>query len=752
MSEMVGVVGETLMISCYAVTTDHSAVVSWTHSAGKELQTRTSVTQNHDGVHMTSVLIIPNVSQSDAGNLTCIGKSSAGVNTSTVSLRIMERPYILLTPLMASGGSDAVVDLMEGRTLELKVGIDAHPAVQETWWDTPRPQNMSTNQQTINKIHRSYRSEASFLLRRIRGSEGGRYVFNARSANVTNSTTFRVHVFQKPSVVLRWKNGTLSCIASGYPTPTISWYQCEQSHSETPGCNENTSSSALSSNQLVVLQKKEFQPDRVESVLIREIQPNTSISCVAVNSAGEERASYQSPGPYSSVAADEHWISRMFTTIVSAASVLSALLFILLGVCIYRCKQKPKYEIRWKIIEMNDGNNYTYVDPTQLPYNTQWEFPRDRLAFGQVLGAGAFGKVVEAAAYGLEKDDRVTRVAVKMLKPSAHLEEKEALMCELKILSHLGSHANIVNLLGACTRGGPVLLITEYCSHGDLLNFLRRKASILFNPERSSSFYRNLSDHQHREHRNSTNGYMDMRASRTSDDGTHGSSDEGLKDLMLLDMNDLLSFSSQVAQGMDFLSSKNCIHRDVAARNVLVTEGLVAKICDFGLARDIMNDENYVVRGNARLPVKWMSPESIFNCIYTVQSDVWSYGILLWEIFSLGRSPYPDVKVDARFYEMIKDGYQMSHPDFAPPEMYQIMMMCWNLDPNSRPTFGKIVQTINTLLPETSEQQQYKNLHQELKENFSSVKFVFNKSNQDPRDQTPEDQRPLTQSNNYQIY
>lgn len=169
-----------------------------------------------------------------------------------------------------------------------------------------------------------------------------------------------------------------------------------------------------------------------------------------------------------------------------------------------------------------------------------------------------------------------------------------------------------------------------------------------------------------------------------------------------------------------------CIHRDVAARNVLLTTRREAKICDFGLARDIMNDSNYVVKGNvsvrvdrhtyihiymsdeliktwtlllvkARLPVKWMAPESIFDCVYTVQSDVWSYGILLWEIFSLGqntkhmpvtifsfttrlqcdlqccslpgKSPYPSMAVDSRFYKMVKCGYQMSQPDFAPPEM-----------------------------------------------------------------------------------
>uniref|UniRef100_UPI00325C343F Macrophage colony-stimulating factor 1 receptor,CSF1R n=1 Tax=Homo sapiens TaxID=9606 RepID=UPI00325C343F len=316
----------------------------------------------------------------------------------------------------------------------------------------------------------------------------------------------------------------------------------------------------------------------------------------------------------------------------------------------YKYKQKPKYQVRWKIIESYEGNSYTFIDPTQLPYNEKWEFPRNNLQFGKTLGAGAFGKVVEATAFGLGKEDAVLKVAVKMLKSTAHADEKEALMSELKIMSHLGQHENIVNLLGACTHGGPVLVITEYCCYGDLLNFLRRKRppglEYSYNP-------------------------------------SHNPEEQ-------LSSRDLLHFSSQVAQGMAFLASKNCIHRDVAARNVLLTNGHVAKIGDFGLARDIMNDSNYIVKGNARLPVKWMAPESIFDCVYTVQSDVWSYGILLWEIFSLGLNPYPGILVNSKFYKLVKDGYQMAQPAFAPKNIYSIMQACWALEPTHRPTFQQI--------------------------------------------------------------
>lgn len=163
-------------------------------------------------------------------------------------------------------------------------------------------------------------------------------------------------------------------------------------------------------------------------------------------------------------------------------------------------------------------------------------------------------------------------------------------------------------------------------------------------------------------------------------------------------MEDLISYSFQVARGMEFLSSRKCIHRDLAARNILLSENNVVKICDFGLARDIYKNPDYVRKGDTRLPLKWMAPESIFDKIYSTKSDVWSYGVLLWEIFSLGGSPYPGVQMDEDFCSRLKEGMRMRAPDHATPEIYQIMLDCWHKDPKERPRFAELVEKLGDLL------------------------------------------------------
>ncbi|KAM9313132.1 fibroblast growth factor receptor 1 [Gastrophryne carolinensis] len=302
----------------------------------------------------------------------------------------------------------------------------------------------------------------------------------------------------------------------------------------------------------------------------------------------------------------------------------------------------------------------------ELPEDPRWELARDRLSLGKPLGEGCFGQVVMAEAIGLDKEkpNKVIKVAVKMLKSDASEKDLSDLISEMEMMKMIGKHKNIINLLGACTQDGPLYVIVEYASKGNLREYLRARRppgmEYCYNP------------------------------TCTPDEQ--------------LTFKDLVSCAYQVARGMEYLASKKCIHRDLAARNVLVTEDNVMKIADFGLARDIHHIDYYKKTTNGRLPVKWMAPEALFDRIYTHQSDVWSFGVLLWEIFTLGGSPYPGVPMEELF-KLLKEGHRMDKPTNCTNELYMMMRDCWHAVPCQRPTFVQLVEDLDRILALSSNQE-----------------------------------------------
>ncbi|XP_076140674.1 fibroblast growth factor receptor 1b isoform X1 [Alosa pseudoharengus] len=321
------------------------------------------------------------------------------------------------------------------------------------------------------------------------------------------------------------------------------------------------------------------------------------------------------------------------------------------------------------------------VTEYELPQDPHWEFFRERLVLGKPLGEGCFGQVVMGEALGLDKEkpNRVTKVAVKMLKSDATEKDLSDLISEMEMMKIIGKHKNIINLLGACTQDGPLYVIVEYASKGNLREYLRARRppgmEYCYNPDQVPS--------------------------------------------ESMCIKDLVSCAYQVARGMEYLASKKCIHRDLAARNVLVTEDNVMKIADFGLARDIHHIDYYKKTTNGRLPVKWMAPEALFDRIYTHQSDVWSFGVLLWEIFTLGGSPYPGVPVEELF-KLLKEGHRMDRPSACPQELYLMMKDCWHAVPTYRPTFKQLVEDLDRILSMTANQE-YLDLSEHMDAPYSQV-------------------------------
>ncbi|XP_055131205.1 proto-oncogene tyrosine-protein kinase receptor Ret isoform X13 [Symphalangus syndactylus] len=313
---------------------------------------------------------------------------------------------------------------------------------------------------------------------------------------------------------------------------------------------------------------------------------------------------------------------------------------------------------------LDSMENQVSVDAFKIPEDPKWEFPRKNLVLGKTLGEGEFGKVVKATAFRLKGRAGYTTVAVKMLKENASPSELRDLLSEFNLLKQV-NHPHVIKLYGACSQDGPLLLIVEYAKYGSLRGFLRESRKV--GP-----------------------GYLGSGGSRNSSSLDH-------PDERALTMGDLISFAWQISRGMQYLAEMKLVHRDLAARNILVAEGRKMKISDFGLSRDVYEEDSYVKRSKGRIPVKWMAIESLFDHIYTTQSDVWSFGVLLWEIVTLGGNPYPGIPPE-RLFNLLKTGHRMERPDNCSEEMYRLMLQCWKQEPDKRPVFADISKDLEKMM------------------------------------------------------
>ncbi|XP_046277799.1 high affinity nerve growth factor receptor [Marmota monax] len=256
------------------------------------------------------------------------------------------------------------------------------------------------------------------------------------------------------------------------------------------------------------------------------------------------------------------------------------------------------------------------------------------------LGEGAFGKVFLAECHGLLPEQDKMLVAVKALKEVSE-SARQDFQREAELLTML-QHQHIVRFFGVCTEGRPLLMVFEYMRHGDLNRFLRSHGP-------------------------------DAKLLAGGEDVAPGP----------LGLGQLLAIASQVAAGMVYLASLHFVHRDLATRNCLVGQGLVVKIGDFGMSRDIYSTDYYRVGGRTMLPIRWMPPESILYRKFTTESDVWSFGVVLWEIFTYGKQPWYQLS-NTEAIECITQGRELERPRACPPEVYAIMRGCWQREPQHR--------------------------------------------------------------------
>ncbi|KAH8410191.1 hypothetical protein KR009_007916, partial [Drosophila setifemur] len=285
----------------------------------------------------------------------------------------------------------------------------------------------------------------------------------------------------------------------------------------------------------------------------------------------------------------------------------------------------------------------------------KWEFPREKLQLDTVLGEGEFGQVLKGYASEIAGLPGVTTVAVKMLKKGANSVEYMALLSEFQLLQEV-SHPNVIKLMGACTQSSEApLLIIEYACYGSLRSYLRLSRKIEF-------------------------------AGVDFADGVEP-----------VNAKMMLTFAWQICKGMAYLTELKLVHRDLAARNVLLADGKICKISDFGLTRDVYEDDAYLKRSRDRVPVKWMAPESLADHVYTSKSDVWAFGVLCWELITLGASPYPGI-APQNLWSLLKTGYRMERPENCSEDVYSIVRNCWADEPNGRPSFKFLASEFEKLL------------------------------------------------------
>lgn len=268
--------------------------------------------------------------------------------------------------------------------------------------------------------------------------------------------------------------------------------------------------------------------------------------------------------------------------------------------------------------------------------------PEESIKLLEVVGEGAFGQVYKGEL--TDSEGAFVNVAVKVLKEGVSNEVRDDFEREVEIMSAF-DHDNILKLIGTVSSGNndTPYMVFEYMMHGDLAELLRKYDPIM----------------------------------KTDDP------------LLSLQKRDLIDITIQISNGMQYLTSQHFVHRDLATRNCLVGEGLVVKISDFGMSRDIYTCDYYKIGGSRMLPVRWMSPEAVKYGKFTTDSDIWAFGVVLWEIFSYGRQPYYG-HTNEEVIKFLDEGILLQRPEECPSLVYHVMLQCWKLDPKERLAFHRI--------------------------------------------------------------
>ncbi|KAG5675894.1 hypothetical protein PVAND_005754 [Polypedilum vanderplanki] len=703
-----------------------------------------------DFAQVLSIRFTPN----RPGTVTCRARNKIDTARATAYAKIGDLPE----PFMITGLRDDH-QIAHGDLVELECGAIIYNYSDSIQWTKDGNVLENGDGIEISDSHTEYSWRKRLILNAIKHEHDGEYNCEVKEKNSEEikslPVSIRVNDAIAPQITPNFNDSTitkplgemlrLECFITGLPTPKLSW----KKDGEIFQIDKNDSRVTMTNNDMTLA----FSVLKPEDSGVYE--------CIAENRIATERKQVDVVITTPSTPVNKAIIIGVIT-IILVLVLLSLYLCLKVRIKkrqIAMLKAAGLANFEEGQVESIDPDVNIDEQADLLPYDKKFEFPREKLKLGKQLGAGAFGVVVKATAQGILHYEEETTVAVKMVKKQTDNEVMKALVSELKIMIHMGQHLNVVNLLGAVTKNiakRELMVIVEYCRFGNLQSFLVKHRPYFIDQVRNDRIDPMIMKNEMRWSKNSaynsfnsegnqytpqlnlgvsnpaahmnTQGYVrhsgfhqvdscNTEATVVSNMETVTGEDNALlsnnSDQPLWRSNygadykgpartvctsDLVCWAFQVARGMDYLATRKVLHGDLAARNILLCDDNIVKICDFGLARSMYKNDNYKKKGEAPLPFKWLSIEAISDHVFSTYSDVWAYGVVLWELFTLGKVPYTGMEANQELFYKLRDGYRMEKPKYATQDLYDIMLNCWNAKPESRPLFNELERKLSSFM------------------------------------------------------